>query len=177
MKHKSCSNKKTFLILVVSSDRAAFASKPPKFRKQSGMLWAVSWNINRCTRDVCAHSALRQHVTFLDIYKQGEEAETIYGCFRGLSNTPLASFLSLFFHSLFFLACTSLSLLVLHPLLNRKLFPSMQSVIHAPASETLPACFVCWTDGNRPNKVPRSPSSWGCCLRQPLSFDRKTAGY
>lgn len=33
----------------------------------------------------------------------------------------------------------------------------MQSVIHAPASETLPAGFVCWADGNQPNKVPSAP--------------------
>lgn len=77
----------------------------------------------------------------------GEEVEAIYGCFRGLSNTPSASFLSLSRLVLPFLfLCFT----------TESSFPSMQCVIHAPASKTLPACFVCRTDGNRPNKVPSS---------------------
>lgn len=56
MKHKSCSNERTFLILVVSLERAAFASKSPEFRKQSGMLWAMSSSINLSVPKASAHT-------------------------------------------------------------------------------------------------------------------------
>jgi len=98
--------------------------------------------------------------------------EAIYGCFRGLADTPPPAF-SPHPSSLFLVPRSYFPffLFVPHPLLNRKLFPSMPSVIHPPASKTLPACFVCQLEGNRPNKVTALSSSPRCRPGQPLSFD------
>lgn len=50
----------------------------------------------------------------------------------------------------------------------------MHSVIHAPASKTLPACFVCWADGTQPNKVPSALLSYMVSPQATAFFDRKT---
>lgn len=73
MKHKSGSNERTFLILVFTLERSASASKPPQFKKQHGMLWAMSANINLSVPEASTHTgAQRQHVKFLTVYKQWE---------------------------------------------------------------------------------------------------------
>lgn len=129
-----------------------------KKEKHRGMLWAMSANINLSPYQRRLRTQGPKTTCYIPrrLQAAGEEVEAIYGCFRGLTNTPVRQLsLPIPRVSPFSLACTSLFLFVLHPLLNRKLFPSMQSVIHAPASKTLPACFVCRTDGNPSNKVPR----------------------
>lgn len=163
LKHESGSNERTFLILVASLESSAFSSKPAEFLKKKkekhrGMLWAMSANINLSPYQRRLRTQGPKTTCYIPrrLQAAGEEVEAIYGCFRGLTNTPVRQLsLPIPRVSPFSLACTSLFLFVLHPLLNRKLFPSMQSVIHAPASKTLPACFVCRTDGNPSNKVPR----------------------
>lgn len=163
LKHESGSNERTFLILVASLESSAFSSKPAEFKKKKkekhrGMLWAMSANINLSPYQRRLRTQGPKTTCYIPrrLQAAGEEVEAIYGCFRGLTNTPVRQLsLPIPRVSPFSLACTSLFLFVLHPLLNRKLFPSMQSVIHAPASKTLPACFVCRTDGNPSNKVPR----------------------
>lgn len=163
LKHESGSNERTFLILVASLESSAFSSKPAEFfkkkkEKHRGMLWAMSANINLSPYQRRLRTQGPKTTCYIPrrLQAAGEEVEAIYGCFRGLTNTPVRQLsLPIPRVSPFSLACTSLFLFVLHPLLNRKLFPSMQSVIHAPASKTLPACFVCRTDGNPSNKVPR----------------------
>lgn len=56
MKHKSGSNERTFLILVVALEGSASASKPAELKKQHGMLWAMSANINLSVPEASAHA-------------------------------------------------------------------------------------------------------------------------
>lgn len=62
MKHKSGSNERTFLILVVSLERSAFASKPPELKKQRGMLWAMSANINLSVPEASTHTGPKDNM-------------------------------------------------------------------------------------------------------------------
>lgn len=62
MKHKSCSNERTSLILVVPLERSAFALEPPEFRKQSGMLWVKSLSINLSVAEASAHTAPKDNM-------------------------------------------------------------------------------------------------------------------
>lgn len=65
----------------------AFASKPAELKKQR---WAMSANINLSVPEGPKTTCyIPRHLQAV-----GEEVEAIYGCFRGLSNTPSASFLS-----------------------------------------------------------------------------------
>lgn len=62
MKHKSDSNERTFLILVVSLERSASASKPPESKKLCGMLWAMSANINLSVLEACTHTGPKDNM-------------------------------------------------------------------------------------------------------------------
>lgn len=59
MKHKSGSNERTFLILVVSLERSAFASKPPELKKQRGMLSA---HINLSVPEASTHTGPKDNM-------------------------------------------------------------------------------------------------------------------
>lgn len=62
MKHKSGSNERTFLILVASLERSASASKPPELKKQHGMLWAMSVNINLSVPEASTHAGPKDNM-------------------------------------------------------------------------------------------------------------------
>lgn len=137
------------------SDIGCSPGTPCLLFKASGVKTAMWFSLGNacedkslCTRGLYTHTQGPKKTCCiphrLQAVGEGGGGGAIYGCFRGLTNTPSASFLSPSLESLpspwlvlpFFL-------FVPHPLLSRTLSPSTEGLIQAPASETLPACFVC----------------------------------
>lgn len=66
----------------------ASASKQPEFKKQLGMLWAMSENINLSVLEASTHTHTGPKTTCYIPHRLqagGEEVKAIYGCFRGLT--------------------------------------------------------------------------------------------